>query len=63
MKFKDWIQQKITYALKLQFIDRIERGGKMNSDEKHRIKDKIETKEEKSMVGDAAEKKRKKLKD
>ena len=34
------------YALTLQFVDRMEMNGKINTDEKHRLKDLIETRRE-----------------
>ena len=49
------LAQNLTYALTLQFIDRMEKNGKINSDEKHRLKDDIETKEGNPKVGDATE--------
>merc|ERR1712115_212034 len=46
---------KLDYALTLQFIDRLEKEGKISSDERMRLKDEIETKEGKSKVTNSAE--------
>ena len=46
----------------LQFIERLEKNGKINSDEKMRLKDEIETNERKPKVTDPAERIQKELK-
>merc|ERR1712177_2478 len=46
---------KLDFALTLQFIDRLEKEGKISSDERMRLKDEIETKEGKSGVTNSAE--------
>ena len=45
----------LNYAMTLQFMDRLEKEGKISSDERIRLKDEIETKEGKSKVRDSAE--------
>ena len=45
------LAHNLNYALKLQFINRIKKRGKINSDEKYRLKDEIDSKEEKSKGG------------
>ena len=39
----------------IQFIDRLEKNGKINSDERMRLKDEIETKEGKPRVKDSSQ--------
>merc|ERR1712089_90541 len=51
----------LEYALTLQFIDRLEKEGKISSDERMRLKDEIETKEGKSKVINSAERVQKEL--
>ena len=46
---------KLDYALTLQFMDRLEKEGKISSDERMRLKDEIETKEGRPKVADSAE--------
>merc|ERR1712120_33444 len=51
----------LEYALTLQFMDRLEKEGKISSDERMRLKDEIETKEGKSKVRNSAERVQKEL--
>ena len=51
----------LNYAMTLQFMDRLEKEGKISSDERMRLKDEIETKEGKSKVRDSAERVQKEL--
>ena len=51
----------LDYAMTLQFMDRLEKNGKISSDERMRLKDEIETKEGKSKVRDSAERVQKEL--
>ena len=48
--------------MKLQFMERMEKSGKISSDENMRLKDEIETKEGKPKVEDPAERVQKELK-
>ena len=52
----------LDYAMMLQFMDRLEKNGKISSDERVRLKDEIETKEGKSKVRDSADRVQKELK-
>ena len=52
----------LDFVVTLQFIERLEKNGKISNDEKLRLKDEIETKEEKSKVVDPAERVQKELK-
>ena len=45
----------LDYAMTLQFMDRLEKNGKISSDERMRLKDEIETKEGKPRVIDSSE--------
>merc|ERR1711873_204886 len=45
----------LDYAMTLQFMDRLEKEGKIGRDERMRLKDEIETKEGKSKVRNSAE--------
>ena len=56
------LANNLMYVLTLQFVDRMEKNGKINSEEKHRLKDQIETKEEGPKARDAVESMRKELK-
>ena len=56
------LAQNLNYALKLQFINRIKKRGKINSDEKLRLKDEIDSKEGKSKGGYVADDIKKELK-
>ena len=51
----------LDYAMTLQFMDRLEKNGKISIDERMRLKDEIETKEGKSKVRDSAERVQKEL--
>ncbi len=44
----------LDYAMMLQFMDRLEKNGKISGDERMRLKDEIETKEGKPKVIDSA---------
>ena len=46
----------LEYALSLQFVDRLEKSGKINSNEKLRLKDVIETGDGEPRAGDVREK-------
>ena len=48
-------------ALSLQFLDRLEKNGKIDSDDKHRLKDTIETKDRQPRDGNVAERMRKQV--
>ena len=52
---KVYLATYLEYALTLQFMDRLEKEGKISSDERMRLKDEIETKEGKSKVRNSAE--------
>merc|ERR1712089_27976 len=52
---------KLDYALTLQFMDRLEKEGKISSDERMRLKDEIETKKGKSKVINSSERVQKEL--
>ena len=52
----------LDYAMMLQFMDRLEKNGKISSDERMRLKDEIETKEGKPKVIDSAERVQRELK-
>ena len=52
----------LDYAMALQFMERLEKNGKISSDERMRLKDEIETKEGKPKVADSAERVQKELK-
>ena len=39
------LAQNLNYALTMQFVDRLERDGKINKEEKYRLKDEMETRE------------------
>ena len=45
----------LNFAMMLQFMERLEKNGKISSDERMRLKDEIETKEGKPKVADSAE--------
>ena len=45
----------LNFAMMLQFMERLEKNGKISSDERIRLKDEIETKEGKTKVADSAE--------
>ena len=42
----------LNFAMTLQFMDRLEKNGKISSDERMRLKDEIETKEGKPKFAD-----------
>ena len=44
----------LNFAITLQFMDRLEKNGKISSDERMRLKDKIETEDGKPKDGDSA---------
>ena len=52
----------LNYAMMLQFMERLEKNGKISSDERMRLKDEIETREGKPMFADSAERVQKELK-
>ena len=52
----------LNFAMMLQFMDRLEKNGKLSSDERMRLKDEIETKEGKPKYADSAERVQKELK-
>ena len=52
----------LNFAMTLQFMERLEKSGKIRSDERMRWKDEIETKEGKPKVADSAEIVQKELK-
>ena len=58
---KIYLAQNLIYALTLQFVDRLERDGKINKEEKYRLKDEMETKEGRPRVGNVVENLRKEL--
>ena len=43
----------LNFAMTLQFMDRLEKNGKLSSDEKMRLKDEIETKEGRPKYADS----------
>ena len=45
----------LNFAMTLQFMERLEKNGKISSDRRMRLKDEIETKEGKPKVADSAE--------
>ena len=45
----------LNFAMTLQFMERLEKNGKISSDERMRLKDEIETKEGRPKVADSAE--------
>ena len=51
----------LNFALTLQFMERLEKSGKLSSDEKMRLKDEIETKEGKPKYIDSDERVQKEL--
>lgn len=53
--------QNLNYALTLQFVDILERDGKINKEEKYIKKDEIETKEGRPKIGNVVENVRKEL--
>ena len=56
------LANNLNFAMMLQFMERLEKSGKISSDEKMRLKDEIETKEGKPKVADPAERVQKELK-
>ena len=52
----------LNFAMMLQFIERLEKNGKISSDKRMRLKDEIETKEGKPKYADSAERVQKELK-
>ena len=52
---KIYLAANLNFAVMLQLIDRLEKNGKISSDERMRLKDEIETKEGKPKVTDSAE--------
>ena len=52
----------LNFAMTLQFINRLEKAGKLSSDEKMRLKDEIETKEGKPKYSDSADRIQKEIK-
>merc|ERR1711867_109801 len=51
----------LNFAMTLQFMDRLEKNGKISSDERMRLKDEIETKEGKPKFADSSERVQKEL--
>ena len=49
------LANNLDYAMTLQFMDRLEKNGKISGDERMRLKDEIETKEGKPKGRDSAE--------
>ena len=56
------LAERLRYALSSQFIDRLEEGGKINSNEKLRLKDILEDVEGNPKDGDTMEAMKKELK-
>ena len=52
----------LDYAMTLQFMDRLEKNGKISSDERMRLKDEIETKEGNPRGRDSADRIQRELK-
>ena len=52
----------LNFAMTLQFMDRLEKNGKLSSDEKMRLKDEIETKEGRPKYTDSDERVQKEIK-
>ena len=52
----------LNFAMMLQFMERLEKNGKISSDERMRLKDEIETKEGKPKVAESADIVQKELK-
>ena len=52
---KIYLAANLDYAMTLQFMDRLEKNGKISSDERMRLKDEIETKEGKPSVIDSSD--------
>ena len=59
---KIYLAGNLNFAMMLQFMERLEKNGKISSDERMRLKDEIETKEGKPKVADSAEIVQKELK-
>ena len=55
------LAQNLNYALTLQFVDKLERDGKIKKEERYRLKDEMETKEGRPKIGNVAENVRKEL--
>ena len=56
------LMERLEYAISAQFMERLEEGGKVNSSEKIRLKDILETREGKPRDGDTMEEMKKELK-
>ena len=56
------LAERLNYALSLQFVDRLDTGGKINSGEKIRLKDLLEDVDGNPRDGDTAENMKKELK-
>ena len=54
--------ERLEYALSAQFVERLEEGGKINSNEKLRLKDILETRDGNLKEGDTMEEMKKELK-
>ena len=54
--------EKLEYAMSAQFVERLEEGGKINSNEKLRLKDILETRDGNPKEGETMEEMKKELK-